>query len=184
MTNLTAPNGERIVFVEYEPGTTRAGSVVAVDDSGRSHTSWNFFYCQRDGQLYYDQCGGGFFDGTELLHKMIGGWRWVWWDHGFVRPVVTARKWWLPFLWPRARYRRYYARPLWFGWLDLWRMNAQRVPGMLRANPFDGALECRVVYCTVCDDWLPDDCDQPCEHLEWSDEDGEFVGTGAVEVPA
>lgn len=42
------------------------------------------------------------------------------------------------------------------------------------ANAHEGTVVC----CTVCDDWIPDDRDQPCDHLLFCDDCGAWVGPG------
>ena len=49
----------------------------------------------------------------------------------------------------------------------------------LPGDPFEDAhgVDGHIVYCSACDDWMGDDL--TCDHLRWSDEAGQLIGSGA-----
>lgn len=169
-----APDCHEVAFVWFDEGGNPF-DVITVDPADGRAYYYDFENCRRDGQLYY--CMSGFGRGVGHVGKVLGARHSVWWDDSLVRVEVTARKWWLP--WRRRHCRGYFSRGLWLERFDLWLRNARRLD-RLPANPFDDAQECdRMVYCKVCDDRMPDADNRPCEHLEWSDDHGDFIGEGA-----
>jgi len=166
---MLSPGGEKVVWIEYHDD--RPCSVVTAH--GGACSTWDFEWCERDGCLYYHMSGcGPLWFGCTLGQ--------------YSTPVPPPCKLWHL---PGAPALGYAAGPenrpvlspdeiLAHGYLVI--DEPIVLTGAGERNPFEVAYEGATVWCQHCEDMLPRDEDEPCEHLSWCDECENHVYT--VEV--
>lgn len=119
---------------------------------------YNFDWCRRDKSLYYHLSGSG---GRFYVSPICKEYRKppraaIWYDDGFVRPTNAGNS---------------SHRPLSNGTLVKWGYDVLGKPVSIlgnTANPFDEACHGETVYCSRCNDWLPEE--STCRHCYWCDE--------------
>lgn len=146
---------------------------------GWSFSEHDFEYCHRDGQYLHHESGGG---SSPYLNQLCAATRYLadpekaaWRQRGLLNDSAV---WWNPSICQirlnscrkdLALHPRMAAD---MGWRVL-PQPAVLCPISRSRDPFSFSLggyetnEESAIYCQHCDDWLPSDSDEPCEHLVW-----------------
>jgi hypothetical protein len=142
------PEGHTIVFVEFQDG--RPSTVISEEANG-GQNCYDFEWCERDRQLYYNMSG---FGSTRDIE--VSAWE-VYWMSSAMKAKVQKNK---------TR-------------LHKGQKKGRRLARMPRGYPlgrlFEDAEESSTEYCSVCDDYLPvSETDHPCGHIWFCDEVGQW----------
>ena len=122
--------------------------VTTIEENLNYENTYDIDYCKRDGELYYSMSGYGYINNNEIF---VDGDSDFWLENGFeacFNPGVNGGK----------------------------RLN--EIDPKWRQHPSEYAQESGTVYCNKCEDFLPDDGDEPCEHVRWDDDRGWWAGEG------
>lgn len=180
----------RLVAVEYQDGRPVLATVQHRWNHGRkpwyrkgtpatgfAYDDFQFEFCRRDDALYFHHIGLGSGPADEYHVAR------------FVHPRPPKAQLWLAdgvkaVTWVSKRRPKVEVSDA-----GLLRRGYERIAAPLTLtapfgpptrDPFAAARECdNIVYCPRCRDWLPDESDEPCEHIWWCDRCGHQSAPGS-----
>lgn len=198
MSDLTTEHGahgcpERIVYIDYDPDGRPKTLMTEYDlgdsrqfgsprnaqkPTGVGYALYYFDFSRADSTFYWHEAGSG---SHPIQHLMFGK---------LFHPEPPGLFWTAPSMQgiPCVSDEQPH-RPLTPAEVLAWGHRRLDEPldltkplGGTTRDPFELAVQAETLYCHVCDDYYTSDCLEPCDHLCWDDEVGDWVGEGTYEA--
>lgn len=160
------------LIIEYHGAHPFAVVCRKTDQHGSRIYHWDLEYCKRHEVLYAHLSGCGGDGRTHVLHPFSNpGIHAAIWAHPSVTLCKSVKK--------RGKWVNVPLKESELAQLGYRRIQRPRLLknawGDRSRNPLSIADEGDTVYCSECNDWLPDDELSACGHLQWCDECSEFI---------